>query len=311
MKETDPRFVNLDKKAGLFFIIAAVGIIATFMLIGIERGTFTPKYRIHFTVANGTGFFEGMAVKLSGFKIGKIGVISLDDDAKVKVTLLINKKYQKWIREDSIAVFTKEGLIGENIVEILVGTSDKPVLKDGATIRYEKTSGLDDIIEEAKPMIVDIRNIISYINDPNGDIKQTLANLKILSIELLITRSKVDKFIKNTDDNVTAVKGDALKTIKNIDSAVADIDRTILGIEKNISPVMDKLNKTMDSAEKAVTGIKDAVEQSAPKVPELINKGENALENADEVVKSLKQVWPIRSFIEEKKGNIRYGDSYE
>ena len=58
MKETDPRFLKLKGKVGLFFIIAAAGIIATVVSIGIERGVFTAKYRINFTVDKGTGFLR-------------------------------------------------------------------------------------------------------------------------------------------------------------------------------------------------------------------------------------------------------------
>ena len=58
MKETDPRFLRLTGKVGLFFIIAAAGIIATVVFIGIERGVFTAKYRINFTVDKGTDFLK-------------------------------------------------------------------------------------------------------------------------------------------------------------------------------------------------------------------------------------------------------------
>lgn len=310
MKETDPRFINLGKKVWLFFAVAIAGIAATVIFIGIERGTFIPKYRIYFTADKGTGLFEGMPVKLSGFKIGKIETLSLDENAKVKVGLLINKKYQKWIRQDSKAMLTKEGLIGESIIDITVGAL-RPVLEDSSTIHYEKTRGLDEIVDEVRPILGEIKDILAYVNNPDADIKQTLANLKILSIELLITRENIDKLLKNTDTNITNVNSNVSKTLKNIDSVVTHIDKTVLGIEGKINPVMDKLNKTMDNAESATTSLKDAVEKSAPKIPALLNKGEDALDNTNEMVKSLKQMWPIRLFIEEPKDGLLHGDSYE
>ncbi|MDP1758729.1 MAG: MlaD family protein, partial [Thermodesulfovibrionales bacterium] len=197
MKETDPRFARLTGKVGLFLIIAAAGIIATVVSIGIERGVFTAKYRINFTVDKGTGFFEGMPVKLSGFKIGKIDSMSLDEHAKVKVILLINKKYSKWIRQDSKAILTKEGFIGEGVIDISVGSANKPVIGDGGVIQNEKARGLDELAEEMRPVIGEIRDIISYVNDPKGDIKQTLANLKTLSSGLNATKENADKLIKN------------------------------------------------------------------------------------------------------------------
>lgn len=304
MKETDPRFVNLKRKVGLFFIIAVIGIIATVVSIGIERGIFTAKYRINFTVDKGTGFFEGMPVKLSGFKIGKIDSMSLDENAKVKVTLLISKKYSKWIRQDSKAMLTKEGFIGEGVIDISVGSANKPVIGDGGVIQNEKARGLDEIVEEMRPVIGEIKDIITYINDPKGDIKQTLANLKTLSSGLNATKENIDKLLKNADSNISGVSSDASKALKNI-------DKTVSSMNDKINPVIDKLNRTMDNAEKTTANLKDAVEKAAPKVPPLLNKGEDALSDTNEVVKSLKQIWPIRLFIEKPKDSLIHGDSYE
>jgi phospholipid/cholesterol/gamma-HCH transport system substrate-binding protein len=272
--------------------------------IGIERGVFTAKYRINFTVDKGTGYFEGMPVKLSGFKIGKIDSMSLDENAKVKVTLLISKKYNKWIRQDSKAILTKEGFIGEGVIDISVGSASKPVIGDGGVIQNEKARGLDEIAEEMRPVIGEIRDIISYVNDPKGDIKQTLANLKTLSSGLNATKENADKLIKNADTNISGVSSDASKTLKNI-------DKTVSSMNDKLNPVIDKLNRTMDNAEKTTASLKDAVEKAAPKLPPLLNKGEDALSDTSEVVKSLKQIWPIRLFIERPKDSLIHGDSYE
>ncbi|MCE5194366.1 MAG: MlaD family protein [Nitrospiraceae bacterium] len=275
MKETDPRFINLGRKAVLFFAIAVIGIIATLIFIGMESGIFTKTFRIHLTVEKGTGFFEGMPVKLSGFKIGKIQELSLDENAKVKVVLTINKKYQKWIRQDSKALLGKEGLIGESIIAITVGSMDKPIIQNDSSIQFEKGKGVEEILEEVKPLIGEIKNILVYINDPQGDLKKTISNLKTLSSGLLNTRANVDKAISN------------------------------------ITPAMAKLDRTMDNLEKTTAKLKDAVDKSSPKIPAVMSKTEDALDGTDEVVRSLKQIWPIRLFIEEPKNKQIYGDSYE
>ena len=311
MKETDPRFINLKGKVGLFFIIAVVGIIATVVSIGIERGIFMAKYRINFSADKGTGFFEGMPVKLSGFKIGKIDSMSLDERAKVKVTLLISRKYSKWIRHDSKAILTKEGFIGEGAIEITAGSMNKPIIEEGGVIQYEKARGLDEIIEEIRPIIGEIKGILSYLNDPNGDIKQTLANLKALSSGLNATKENADKLLKNADSNISGISSNASNALKNIDSLVSNADKTVSSMNDKINPVIDKLNRTMDNAEKTTATLKDTVEKTAPKVPLLLNEGEDALSATNEVVKSLKQMWPIRLFIEKPKESLIHGDSYE
>ncbi|MBI4688826.1 MAG: MCE family protein [Nitrospirae bacterium] len=312
MRETDPRFIGLKKKVGLFFIIAIIGIITTLIFVGIERGIFKSKYRIYFTVDKGTGFFEGMPVKLSGFKIGKIETLSLDENARVKVGLLLFKKYQKWIRQDSKAILTREGLIGESVIAVTVGDLNKQAITDGESIGYEKTKGLDEIVaEDVRPLVIEIREIVRYINDPQGDIKQTLGNLKTLSADLHTTRENVDKLLKNTDGNISNVASNISKTSKDIGSLAGNVDKAISNIERKIIPAIDSLGRAIDNTEKATSDIKSAVEKSAPKVPSLLNKGEDTLDGANDVVKSLKKVWPIRLFIEEPKEGLLYGDSYE
>ncbi len=71
-----------------------------------------------------------MPVKLSGFRIGRIHKIALDDQAKVIVRLKIDRKYSKWIRADSVATFRQEGLVGDRIIDVSVGTPDRPALAD-------------------------------------------------------------------------------------------------------------------------------------------------------------------------------------
>jgi phospholipid/cholesterol/gamma-HCH transport system substrate-binding protein len=256
-----------------------------------------------------------MPVKLSGFKIGKIDSMSLDENAKVKVTLLINKKYSKWIRRDSKAMLTKEGFIGEGIIDISVGSIDKPVIEDGGIIQSEKARGLDEIfneiVEEMRPVIGEIKGIITYINDPKGDIKQSLANLKTLSSGLHATKKNVDKLLKNTDKNFSGISSDTSKALRNIDSLVSNADKTVSSMNDKINPVIDKLNRTMENAEKTTASLKDTVEKSAPKVPALLNKSKDTLSDTGEIVKSLKQIWPIRLFIEKPKNSLIHGDSYE
>lgn len=293
MKETDPRFINLGRKAGLFFAVAVIGIAATLIFISMESGIFTKKFRIHFTVDRGVGFFEGMPVKLSGFKIGKIESLSLDENARVKVVLVINKKYQRWIRQDSRAMVGKEGLIGESVIDITVGSQNKPVIENDSSILYEKARGLDEIMEDIKPLIGEVKNILTYVNDPQGDIKQTLKNFKNLSAEFRTTREHVDKLLKSAD------------------MAAKNADKVITSLDGKVNPMMDKLSRTLDNAEKSSAALKTAIEKSAPKLPQIINKGEDTLDETNEIVRSLKQVWPISLFIDQKKESLIYGDSYE
>lgn len=315
MKETDQRFVNIEKKIGLFVLIAIIGMAAGIAFIGIQQDVFTPKTKIFFIADSGRDINEGQAVKLSGFKIGKVRRLSLDDIARVKVELSINKKYMKWIKTDTKARLTKEGLIGESIIEITPGSINAMRVEENGIIAFEREKGLTEMAEELKneikPALTDIKQIVRYVNDPQSDFKQTLKNLEKVTGDLSTTRQYLDFLFQNTDINLTAA-------IKKIDSlldstkqTIADTDNVIKRFDKDVPNILDKVNKSMENVQKATEDIKKATERASPQIPSLLEKGNDLADGAKEVVGSVKQIWPISSYIEIPEDKILKIDSYE
>src|SRR3990167_5385636 len=102
-EDKDPRFKGLELKVGIMALAAIVGIAVVIAFMGVKRDLFTKKYTLGLRVETGSGFVEGMPVKLSGFKIGRVKKLELTETANVTVTLEINKKYQRWLREGTKA----------------------------------------------------------------------------------------------------------------------------------------------------------------------------------------------------------------
>lgn len=311
MKETDPRFFWLKQKILSFFLLALLGVGATAVFIGLERGLFVSKYRIYFTIERGTGLFESMPVKLSGFKIGKIESLELTDDAKVKVILSINEKYRRWIRQNSIALLSKEGLIGESIIEITLGGMDRPIVKPNSEIQFHRTRGLEDIAEDMLPVLTEIKQIVGYVNDPEGDFKQILRRARQLTDELNIAVQSADRVLQDTRGTLYRLEKESSGSLKDIGALAADLDAVAKRVDGRLPAVMDKLERSLSNVELATASLKTALERSAPAVPPLLLKGEDALDDTREVVKSLKRTWPIRSHIEAPDETPLHGDSHE
>ena len=315
IKETDPRFVNIEKKVGSFVLAAVIGIIAVVVFIGIQQEIFIPKTKIFFIAGSGQGINESMAVKLSGFKIGRVEKLSLDDIARVKVDLFINTKYMRWIKTDSKAKLTKEGLIGESIIEITPGSMNASIIPEKGMITFEREKGVGEIAEELKneikPVMTEIKEIIHYINDPQGDVKQTLQNINKLSSDLSATREHADTLLKDTNKNITsAVKGvDSL--LGSTKETISTVDNMIKKIDKEIPPMLEKVNTGLENIQKTTEELKKTAEQSASNIPPLLEKGNMLIEDTQEVVNSVKQIWPIRLFIETHEEKTLKMDSYE
>lgn len=321
--EEDPRFKHLEKKIGLFVAAAVVGVLAVVFFIGADKDLFTQKYRLKFTVEKGTGFSRGMPVKLSGFRIGRINSISLNEMAMVDIEIQVGKKYQKWIKQDSVARLVKEGLVGDNIIEVSVGSPPSDVLKDGDIIKYEKTKGLEevanDIADKVKPVLIEVKDIISYVNNPNGDIKQSMKNIRELTRELRSSREKVDALLTDSTLKVGHLSADAetlLKTagdkINAIGPVLEKVDRSMATVEQKLPQLLEKAVTTMDHLDRSSRNLEKISDKALPKIPVLLNSAEETLQGADTVIKTLKDMWPLKSHLPVSSGReFVPGDSHE
>ncbi|HOV91221.1 MAG TPA: MlaD family protein [Syntrophorhabdaceae bacterium] len=311
MKETDERFLHLSKKIGLFVLIAILGIMGVIVFIGIQRDIFTKKTTLYFISENGQGLNEGQAVKLSGFKIGKVKNLSLDDVAKVKVEITINKKYIKWIKTDSVIKLVKEGYIGDAVLEVIPGSALAKQVTEGSYINFQGAKSINEIIEEIKddikPVLLDVKQIIHYVNDPKGDVKQILGNINKLSLELNNTRELMDTMLKNTDKNLE-------NTIKNTDKLIGSIKETVnttnnmlKNVETKLPHMLDRVDRSLANVEKITEDIKETTTE----VPGMVNKVTDITDDTKEITGAVKKVWPISSKIKTPQEKTLKVDSYE
>lgn len=310
IEEKDRRFRNLEIKVGAMAIVAIAGVILLVVLVGLQKDLFSAKYDLYFVSPGGSGLMEGMPVKLSGFKVGKVRSIELTEDARVKVTAEINRKYEKWIKTDSMASLSKEGFIGDPFIEISVGTSGANVLKDGEMVRFEKTGGIDELIEEAKPVLMEIKEIIHYANSPDGDIKVTLGNIRQVTTDLKETSADIKAaineahgIIKKLDSRSAPVIESAGRAMKNLEGITLRLDPVMTKIEKiagDTEKVTARLPQTSEKLEKAIDNVKsltDPLAGEGPRLRSIIRETQSTLKDTREVVKGVKESWPVRLMV--------------
>jgi len=321
IREQDPRFIHLERKIGIFVAIALLFIVVTALLFGARNDFFTKKYNLHFTVDRGTGFTKGMSVKLSGFRIGKVTSIALNEQAMVDIHIEIDRAYQTWIRSDSTVKLIKEGLVGDNIVDVSVGSTDQPVLKNADAIMYIKTKGLDEladeIAEKVKPVLIEVRDIIGYINDPNGDLKKTVRNVEVLTKNLEGTRKKTDNLIVTANGNLQTVSGKAAAMIDTTTRKLESVDLKPVNsmleqLDKNVPVLLQKVDVTLDNVSKISNETRMMSERTFPKLPGIASQLEDVMFSTDRLMKSLQNTWLLRdNSAAEGRQNFIRGDSYE
>lgn len=304
IQDIDPRFRHIGKKVFVFITVCIVIIFIVIYQLGKVKDIFAKTVHLYFIHDTAFELSVNMPVKLAGFRIGRVSSINLDETAHVRVELEIKKRYLKWIRQDSTATIKKEGYIGESIIEITFGSLDRPGLKDGDQITFAKTKGLEDIakeiVEELKPVAIDVKNFVEYIVNPQGDVTRILKNTANLTGELRTTNDELQKRIiearkslKELEEalkNINKTSQDLPKLTKSVDNSLQEIENLSKTLNQKIPVILDETQKSIEEINKIA---KDISRQS-PRIGTMIDKAENIADNVDDITEAVKRSWFIR-----------------
>ncbi len=323
IKDEDPRFRHLKRKIAGFIAVALALLSLAVFFIGRERDLFTKKFELRFTVEKGTGFARGMPVKLSGFRIGRVKSISLNESATVDIVIQIDDRYRKWIRRDSRAKLLKEGLVGDMIVDVSVGSPAMPMLQNRDRLAFEKTKGLDELADELagniKPVLSQVRDIIQYVNDPKGDLKQSIRNIHELSARLEHTRIRTDDLLLSGKSAVTASTNRLSQVLAETDSrlreagpVLAHLDRTGSLLEQRLPPLLDRIDGTMANLLEISRATAATSARVMPRIPAVVDNAEEALGRGNRIMEGVSGMWPIRNAVSQPPTDrLLPGDSHE
>ena len=298
LEDKDERFKNLFGKSAIFILVATIGIALAFILVEIKHGAFTAMSPIHFVADSGTDLREGMPVKFSGFKIGKLNQLTLDELGNVQVEVSIDTKYLGLIRQGAVMTLKKEGVIGDGVLEISRGVENKPALKAGGLVSFKREVGLEQAVVDVKNRVMPILDeLYDTLHNPQGDVHQTLKNLRQFSTEMLETRERIDRMLDSVDGTLNQDIGPMLESLRKSADSAASLSESL---DRELPDLLLKADETMDSLHKASETLNDSVQQTAPQLPGMIEeanatlgKTQGLVGDTQEVVDSLNSTWPF------------------
>jgi len=304
----DPRFVELGHKTVIFLILAGAILVGTVMAGLMHQDFFTKTTRLYFFADSAQGIAKGMSVQLSGFRIGTVDELSLEPSATVKVRLVINSQYTHFIRQDSQARLSKEGLIGASIIEISPGSPQIRQVQNDGVLKFNRAKDIADIAPDLAgrigPILTDIKSITQSINDPDGDVRQTLKSIRQASAQLAEAAASVNKLARSGDERLDAIQG---RVNVVLDRAGASVDKagtvldtlggTLATVDRALPEVLLKLNSTLDNAQAASVNARKLSELLSEDLPPAVSEGRGLMQDTREVVQGAKKTWPIRNYL--------------
>ncbi len=305
LADRDERFKGLFVKISVFMLLALAGIAFNFLYAALRQGVFLQKTPIYFVAPSSQDIREGMAVKLSGFKIGTVKSMNLNELAQTQVEVLIDNRYLHFLKEDAELTLKREGVIGDNVLAVNRGTETKGPLRAGAEIRFVQSGGLEQITQDLRdqlfPAIADISKLLHDVNDPHGDIRMMLRNLRELSAGLNGTRQRLDRLLDHADD---VASNDARPMLQSLSKSSARLEQDLPGL-------LNKADATLDNLQKSSVALKSALDVAGPQLSGLAGESRELVSGARKTVDSLNNSWLLKSGIPPDEAGLSRMDSHD
>jgi len=234
-------------RLGVFILLGIVLLVLAIFLVGQKESLFSSTFKVRAYFQDIQGLRPGTNVRLSGIDVGSVSDIDIVNDTtgRVQVTMNLQTDVKRFIRTDTKASIESEGLVGNKVIVLKIGSSQAEQVKDGGVIQSEEPIGFSAIIaqtegimEYTKKMTMNLSEIVEKVNNGEGSIGKLLNDDELYTNATQLTKRADEslKGITNKLDRVTSLF-DSLgigvqKTIDNVNFAVANIDSIVSGINQ-------------------------------------------------------------------------------
>lgn len=141
-------------KAGVFVLIGLGLTLAAILVLGGKQSFFSSvnDYYTHFNKID--GLVSGAKVVLGGLQIGVVKEVDFDETTRdILVKYSAERKYSKWIRQDSTVEIVTQGVLGDKYLSINSGTPDQPIVKDGGTIAPGGSKDISQLFNSSEQLM--------------------------------------------------------------------------------------------------------------------------------------------------------------
>lgn len=210
---------------GVFVIMITILMSIFIYVLLEEKGAFNKRYTFNFQTDSASSFKVGMPLKYSGFDIGVIDAMELNDDGTVRMDFSVDQKNRKWITEDSVLMIRKP-LIGSAHI-VLYSAIDNKLLSPNDSLMLLLSDDINDMITKLQPAV---ERIISIINNIDNI---TLAMSKKDSDLMMMLKNAKDftKKLSHDDSLLESLTG-SKKSSKDFLNSLASLDKMMINLEK-------------------------------------------------------------------------------
>jgi phospholipid/cholesterol/gamma-HCH transport system substrate-binding protein len=241
---------------GLALLAGGVVLLATyFTSMGTSRNWWRPSVGLQFRTYSAAGLKPGMAVKISGFAVGRVRRLQLNPDGQVLVDLDLGESYRAMVGRRSRASLAQDSLLGTPYVAI----SPDPAAVGGAGI------GSGEAI----------------VYDPSPDPKSLL-------IELAETRIPLQKALGAS----ARLAGRRIPaTLNELDRTLVASRQLATSLRREAGSTAAQLRSTTDTVQQVLSDSAGTGERTLPLLLQTLQELNAMATNTNTLVRRIQQSW--------------------
>lgn len=268
--------LSREFKVGFFIIGTAFIIFLALFYLAIGKGIFEKMHVFTLSSRSGDGFTAGMPVDFSGFNIGKVHDLELNDQGIVLIKIKVPDRHIKWIRSDSTFVLYRP-LIGSARIVVNTPNLTSPPLDKNHVVEVTTINDINDAISKIEPVLEKLSKITDNIelltrnlSDPQGHLNRTLANANKISSHLSSKKSLVEMAVDD-EESVQSLRV-SLKKLKDIAT--------------NVDLLLQKIDKMADKTDEQIYGTHGTL----PQVNVILSDVSSKLKKLDKTVDNINNI---------------------
>ena len=239
-------FITWDQlKVGALIVVALVILAIAILKLGQAGNLFGKRYRLVSFVGNASGLRVGGPVTVAGQLAGSIKDIKFlppdtDTTRNLKLIVEVNSSLQQQIRQDSRAKIKTQGLLGDKVYDITVGTPKYRPLREGDTLIVIPALDYEAVVQQAAGAIQevvslthDLKRVTGGISRGEGTLGQMVTNRQMYDqVNATLTRvSALMSRLENPRGTIGRLLDDPSlyyslnRAIASADSVIGQINR--------------------------------------------------------------------------------------
>ena len=162
-------------RVGVFVLIGVAAFLGMIYALGARARLFEPRFTVSAEFTEVGGLVEGATVRLAGVQIGRVSDVRLPSQpgGKVRVDMTIARQFGDRVRKDSVARIETQGLLGDRIVEISVGTAAAPPVRPDELLASTDPFDIGRVMSESAQVVKSIGTLADSLRETAQTLNQS------------------------------------------------------------------------------------------------------------------------------------------